>query len=389
MTALEWGLGAGALTLAPLALNAIANAWYFRPLPLTEAQDVGVVSLLVPARNEVERLEPLLKSVSALPDAALLELVIYDDDSDDGTNALVAAYAAKDSRIRLVNGSDLPSGWGGKVHALHRLAGEARGAYLLFLDADVTLEAGAVGRALAAMKTERLDILSLYPRQTLGTWGERVFVPVMVYYFFLLGSQWAVRNGKKPPAVAINGQFMLWRREAYDAIGGYESIKTAWLDDMTIGKRAVACGLSVSYRPGAGLARCRMYTGFSSVWNGFVKHTWDSFSQPTPVYLALHAWLFVALVLPWILLLAAPWLGWTPWAAGLMAAIAAMTLLTRLLACTLGGGGWVSAACHPIAMAGALANGLESWRKSRDRTSEWKGRTRAGAPSDAPHAHNG
>jgi glycosyltransferase involved in cell wall biosynthesis len=385
MTALELVLGAGALTLAPLTLNAVANAWYFRPLPQASAQPAGAVSLLVPARNEAARLAPLLASVLALPDSSVLECLVYDDDSDDGTDRLVEAYAERDSRIRLIRGGDLPPGWGGKVHALHRLSQSARGDHLLFLDADVTLEPGAVDRALGALRAEGLDILSLYPRQVLGTWGERVFVPVMVYYFFLLGSQWALRRGMKPPAVAINGQFMLWRRDAYDAIGGYESIKTAWLDDMTIGKRAVEQGLAVSYRPGHGAARCRMYTGFTEVWNGFVKHTWDSFSQPTPIYLALHAWLFVALVLPWTLALAAPWLPWTPLAAGLLAAIAAMTALTRLLACTLGGGGWVSALCHPLAMAGALANGLMSWRKSRNRTSEWKGRTRAGTASPQPH----
>jgi glycosyltransferase involved in cell wall biosynthesis len=385
MTALELLLGTSVATLAPLTLNAMANAWCFRPLPLAVPQAAESVSLLVPARNEAARLEPLLASLLALPDASVRECLVYDDDSDDGTDRLVAAYAARDARIRLIRGGDLPPGWGGKVHALHRLSQEARGAYLLFLDADVTLEAGAVDRALTALHADRLDILSLYPRQVLGTWGERVFVPVMVYYFFLLGSQWALRQGKKPPAVAINGQFMLWRREAYDAIGGYESIKTAWLDDMTIGKRAVDMGLAVSYRPGAGAANCRMYTGFTEVWNGFVKHTWDSFSQPTPVYLALHAWLFVALVLPWLIAAMAPWLPWTPLAAGLLAAIAGMTALTRLLACTLGGGGWVSAACHPVAMAGALANGLVSWRLSRNRTSEWKGRTRAGTASPQPH----
>jgi hypothetical protein len=386
ITGPETLLAASAAMLAPLTANAIANACYFHAIAPAGPVAPRTASLLVPARNEAARLGPLLESVVALPDASLLELVVYDDDSSDGTDRLVESYAARDARIRLVRGSALPEGWGGKVHALHRLSQEAQGAHLLFLDADVTLLPGAVDRAIATLEAERLDVLSLYPQGVFGSWGERVFVPCMVYYFHLLGAQWVVRRGGKPPAVAINGQFMLWRRASLEGLGGYARIHDAWLDDMTIGKVAVAEGLSVSYRPGRGLARCRMYTSFATTWAGFVKHTWDSFSQPTPVYLALHAWLFMALVAPWALLAASPWVGFGERAWWLMAAIALMTALTRAISCWQAGGGWVSALLHPLSMAGALANGLASWRHSRRRTSQWKGRTRAGGLAPSSHA---
>jgi hypothetical protein len=120
-----------------------------------------------------------------------------------------------------------------------------------------------------------------------------------------------------------------------------------------------------------------MYTSFSEAWNGFAKHTWDSFSQPTPVFMALHAWLFWALVAPWLLFATVPTRAWSPLAFGLLAAIAALTALTRVLSCAQAGGGWWSAVFHPISMGGAIVNGLESWRLSRNRTSQWKGRTRA------------
>jgi cellulose synthase/poly-beta-1,6-N-acetylglucosamine synthase-like glycosyltransferase len=380
MSILEALLGASAITLAPLAVNAVANGVYFRRLPRakTPAGSGPTASLLVPARNEAARLGPLLESFKALSDAEALELVVYDDDSTDGTDRLVLAAAATDARIRLVRGTPLPDGWSGKVHALHRLSEHAQGDHLIFIDADVTLRPGAVSRTLQAMAAERLDVLSLYPEQVLGSWGEKVFVPCMVYYFHLLGSQWAVRRGMKPAVVAINGQFMAWRRGAYEAVGGYAAIKDAWLDDMTIGKVAVDAGLSVSYRPGRGLARCRMYTSFGETWNGFAKHTWDSFAQSAPVYLALHAWLFMALVTPWLLFAVVPGKFWGPPAWALMAAIALMTALTRMISCAQAGGGWWSAALHPVAMAGALANGVVSWHLARHRTSSWKGRTRQG-----------
>lgn len=367
---------ASLVALAPLALNTVLNAATFRPLAEAPAEFAGMVSILVPARNEAARLGPLLESFCALREGTPLELVVYDDDSTDGTAALVESYVARDARIRLVRGTPLPAGWGGKVHALHRLSQEAHGAWLLFVDADVVLHAGCVRRVLAAIARDRLDVLSLYPRQVLGTVGEGVTVPTMVYYFHLLGSQWLHARGFKPSVVALNGQFMCWRREAYDRVGGYASIRDAWLDDMTIAARAVAAGLRVRYRPARELVSCRMYTGFVDAWCGFAKHTWDSFAQPLPLYLLLHVWLFVALVLPWGV---AAWGLVHPLAASdaaLLALCGLVALATRAVSCAQAGGGWLTFWLHPVSMALGIANGLYSSYLARRRVSAWKGRRR-------------
>ncbi|HEY9720922.1 MAG TPA: glycosyltransferase [Oscillatoriaceae cyanobacterium] len=364
------------VTLAPLALNTLLNAATFRPLPEAAPDFAGLVSICVPARNEAERLGPLLESFLTLSEGTPLELVVYDDDSTDGTAALVESYAARDKRIRLVRGTPLPAGWGGKVHALHRLSQEARGAWLVFVDADVVLHPGCVRRSLRAIARDRLDVLSLYPRQVLTTIAEQATVPCMVYYFHLLGSQWLLARGAKPKVVALNGQFMFWRREAYERIGGYASIRDAWLDDMIIASRAVAKGLRVRYRPAHDLVSCRMYDGFGSAWRGFAKHTWDSFSQPAPVYVILHAWLFVALVLPWLVALDGLVHPLSARDALLLALCGLLALMTRAISCAQAGGGWLTLFLHPVSMTLAIANGLYSYHLARKRSSAWKGRSR-------------
>lgn len=369
-------LGLCTALLAPFALNAVMNSLSFRPLRKVATPPAGSVSVLVAARNEEQRLAPLLESYLHLTDQLDSELVVYDDDSEDGTAALVESYAARDSRIRLVRGQGLPPGWGGKVHALHQLGQAAQKDALLFVDADVVLESGALDRSRQALDDDGLDVLSLYPQQILGSWGERIFVPVMVYYFFLFGPQWLYRLGQTVPVQPLNGQFMLWRRSSYAAIGGYAAIQNAWLDDMEMGRLVVEKGLKACYRSGVGVAKCRMYTSMAETWRGFLKHCWDCIGLPVTPYMVLHAWLFLSMVAVWLSPLTLLVRPWTPLETGLFAAVVALTALTRLPACLQGGGGWLSALLHPISMGGGVLVGLMSYVQYRNAQHTWKGRTR-------------
>lgn len=372
-------LGLCVVLLAPFALNAVMNSLSFRPLPRVTTPPAGSVSVLVAARNEEHRIRPLLESYLALTDGVDSELVVYDDDSEDGTAAVVEAYAARDPRVRLVRGTGLPPGWAGKVHALHQLSCAAHKDALLFVDADVVLGSGALDRSLQALDDDRLDVLSLYPRQIMGTWGERIFVPVMVYYFFLFGPQWLYRRGQTVPVQPLNGQFMLWRRRSYEAIGGYAAIHDAWLDDMEMGRLVVARGLKACYRSGVGVAECRMYQSLGETWRGFIKHCWDCIGLPVVPYMVLHAWLFVSMVAVWLTPLTLLLHPWTALETGLFATVVLLTALTRLPACLQGGGGWLSALLHPVSMGGGVLVGLKSYHQYRNAEHTWKGRTRASA----------
>ncbi len=380
-------LGVSLALLTPLVAQAALNAATFRRLPpVPVGGPAPRIAVLVPARDEATRIGPLLESFIALPAHEAAELVVYDDASEDGTAEVVRAAMARDPRIRLVTGQGPPAGWGGKVHALHRLAQAAApdADLLLFVDADVTLEPGGLPRAAAALAADGLDVLSLYPAQTLGTWAERAFVPMMVYYFYLLAPQWLHARGAKVLVAPLNGQFMLWRRDRLTAIGGWEAIRGAWLDDMEMGRRVAAEGFRARYRAGAGVARCRMYTGFGEVWRGFAKHAFDCTGISPAAFIGLQAWLAIALVAPWLALLC--WLFHVPGPAELAAftVIALLTAGTRVVAAVQTGHGWTSALLHPLTMALAILNGLWSLWLATRATSAWKGRIRGGITSAQP-----
>lgn len=368
------------LLFAPACLNALLNATTFRRLPARpSAITPRRVSILVPARNEAERIAPLLESFLRLDDRHELELIVYDDDSDDGMDRLVLDYAAKDARIKLLRGNGPPPGWTGRTNGLHTLAGAAQGDWLLFTDADVTFEPGGIERAVAAMEADRLDVLTLYPRQILGTFAEQAFVPLMVYAFYCFGPQFFHQRGAKVSIKPLNGQFNLWSRASYEAVGGYAAIKEAWLDDMTMGRRLAALDRPMAYRAGAGVASCRMYRGFAECWRGFAKHTFDAYGLPPAGYFALQAYQ----ALTHVALLGLPWMLTTPTDRALAATWVAMVALTRVVAGVQTGGGWVAGLLDPIAMAASIANALESYRQYVRPSAAWKGRVRVKATPPA------
>ena len=123
----------------------------------------------MPARNEVETLGPAMRSRLAEGYPAL-EVVLVDDRSTDGTDALVDAIAAEDPRVRALHLTSLPPGWLGKLHAMSEGLRLATGEWLLFSDADVDLAPGTLTRAVSYAEARQLDHLSILPQLRPATW---------------------------------------------------------------------------------------------------------------------------------------------------------------------------------------------------------------------------
>ncbi len=228
------------------------------------------VSVIIPARNEEARIADCLASVFA-QETPPAEVLVVDDASTDGTAAVVEAIRQRAPSLRLIRNRTLPPGWIGKSHALHLGSAAARGGWLLFIDADVTLAPQAVGGALARAKAEGADLLSLSPEQTCVTWWEQLVQPV-VFTFLASRYRRAEINDPAAPAAAANGQFLLIRRDAYLDLGGHEAIRSEVLEDVALARRAKARGYRIALHLGIGLARARMYTSFRQLVEGWGKN---------------------------------------------------------------------------------------------------------------------
>jgi chlorobactene glucosyltransferase len=343
-----------------------------------------LVSILVPARNEAANIEACVRSLLA-QDVPAFELLVLDDQSEDGTGAILARLAAEDGRLRVLSGGPLLPGWLGKANACRQLAEAARGDWLLFTDADTVHQPPALRRALALAAGRDVGLLSMFPRQITGTWGERLIIPLMHLAVYGLLPLPAMHRLRSPAFAAANGQYMLFRRAAYDAAGGHAAVRAQVLEDVALARAVKRAGHRIELADGGDLVRTRMYRGAAEVWAGFSKNFFAFFNYSLPFLgLALlgYAALYVAPPL-WLLAGAAraAIMGEVPtgpdgWAwVGLPLAQYGVGVLMRLLLAARFHFRAADALLHPLSVALQIAIGLNSARLARRGGAAWKGRT--------------
>ncbi|MFE1601364.1 glycosyltransferase [Methylobacterium sp. ID0610] len=359
------------LALIP-ALHAIGNLATLH-VPRAEPGP-GLVSILIPARNEAANLAATLAAALASRDVPV-EVIVGDDHSTDGTADLVTALAAREPRLRLLRVPPLPPGWTGKNHACHALAQAATGSALLFIDADVRIHHHAAAALAAHARRAGAALVSGVPRQVTGSLGERLTVPMI--NFLLLGYL-PIPLARLLPHPALGtacGQLVLITAEAYRATGGHAAIRQTLHDGVQLPRVFRRQGWHTDLVDAAPLATCRMYASFGQAWAGFSKNAHEGLATVR----ALPLWsllLFGGHVLPWLLVLAGD-------AGGLPAIL--VSLGTRMAVTRKAREDAWTVPLHPLAILTTLAlqwNALI--RPGRAGVSTWKGRTYPAAPGRSP-----
>lgn len=259
------------------------------------------VSVLVPARNEAVAIGPCLRSLLA-QDYPTFEVVALDDESGDGTEEVLAALAAEDPRLIVLQGQPVPEGWLGKHWACHQLAEAARGDLLLFTDADTVHGPQALRYAVAALEVEEADLLTAFPRQKLGSWAERLCIPTAYWAIFSLLPVGLAHRLRLPGLSVANGQFLLFRREAYQAVGGHAAVRGNPVDDIALAQRLKARGMRLRLVDATGEVWCRMYRGWRQVLEGFSKNLFAVFQFRFLEYAFAWCWLLLVAWQPWVAL---------------------------------------------------------------------------------------
>ena len=236
------------------------------------------VTIVVPARDEAANIGRCLTAL-AVQTYPMLRILVVDDDSTDATPAIVASFAARDGRFRLLHASALPPGWIGKSHACSVGANDAAAEWLCFLDADVRAEPTLVATAIETALSEKLDLLSLAPRQELVSFAERLILPCGLY---LLAFTQDLRGIEAPdrPEVNATGQFMLIRRTAYDAVGGHAAVRHAICEDVALARRVKQSGRSFALYGGERVLSTRMYSGWRTLWPGIARNLTETLGGP-------------------------------------------------------------------------------------------------------------
>jgi chlorobactene glucosyltransferase len=241
--------------------------------PREPKSDLPSLSIIVPARNEEQNIARCVNSLlsTRYPD---FEVIVIDDRSTDATLRIVDAIAEGDPRLKVVAGEQLPDGWVGKPWALAQGARVARGAWLLFTDADTEHEPLAATSALQCALENGYGVVSLLTdQQTIGL-AERLLLPTILFVIMLgVGGTDDVNDPRKPDVAIFNGQYILVSRVAYDAIGGHEAVRAEIAEDLELARRFKRDGrFRICLAGAGGLVRTRMYVSFAQIWRGFVKN---------------------------------------------------------------------------------------------------------------------
>jgi glycosyltransferase involved in cell wall biosynthesis len=227
------------------------------------------VSVIIPARNEEHTIRQAVLSLARQPEVR--EIIVVNDQSEDGTASVLASLAADVPNLHVVDAGPLPSGWVGKNHAAWQGAQRATGSWFLFTDADAVHLPDSTARALQRASSVDAQMFSVSPSQEMRTWWERAMIPFVYCRLSQLYSYTAV-NDPRSPIAAANGQYLLIHREAYEAIGGHAAVRQEVLEDVALASRAKQAGVRIFFAADEGLVRVRMYTTFRAMWEGWTKN---------------------------------------------------------------------------------------------------------------------
>ncbi|HUZ45060.1 MAG TPA: glycosyltransferase family 2 protein [Terriglobia bacterium] len=235
----------------------------------TEERGRRVVSVIIPARNEEENIERVVRSVSA--QKGVQEIVAVDDESTDGTGAILERLEKEIRLLRSIHLGTLPEGWIGKNHAAAVGAEAAAGEWLLFTDADTEHLPGSLEAVLDRAEAERADLVSLSPGQQMIAWWEKSVIPMVFVQLARLYRFDEVSNPASS-AAAANGQYLLIRRKVYNGVGGHSGVRSEILEDVELARRVKAAGGRIIFLPGPRWVRTRMYLSFGEMWQGWSKN---------------------------------------------------------------------------------------------------------------------
>ena len=314
----------------------LANLRFYTPPRPAGPEPLPKISILIPARNEQATIRACVESALASTGVPI-EVIVMDDNSTDGTAAIIQTLIAETNprksgnTLRLEQAPPLPSGWNGKQHACWELAHAAIGDILVFVDADVRLASDAAARMATFLRQSGSALVSGFPRQLTETWLEQLLLPLI--HFVLLGflPLFQARKTSHPGYAAGCGQFLMVERAAYFQSGGHSVIRSTMHDGIKLPRLFRQHGFRTDLADITALATCRMYTNARQVWNGLAKNATEGMASPAAI---LPATIFLTLgqIVPFLLLRLAVTHRLSPVATACTLAAVLCAWLPRLLA---------------------------------------------------------
>lgn len=248
-------VAAGVVAISRLAKSATAAP----PIAPDDAGDVSI-SVVIPARDEDQRIGPLLDVIVSAPGVS--EVIVVDDQSSDDT-----AGIARTAGAMVIAGRTLPDGWAGKSWALQQGIEAANGDWVVTLDADVRPDQRLAPSVVARASADGLGLLTVGGRfecPTAGTrWLHASMLTTLVYRFGPPGTS------RAPDRSMANGQCMVLPRTRFLDAGGMSLVASEVVEDIALARRLASEGWNVGFLDAADLLTVRMFESFGDTWTGW------------------------------------------------------------------------------------------------------------------------
>ena len=263
-----------------------------------ESVSLPEVTVLIPVRNEAST---IVKSLSALKDHdPKLKIILIDDQSIDNTVEL--ASSTEIENLIILSGTQLPSGWSGKLWALEQGLKYIDTDYLLLVDADIILKPGLITRILYKAKKYDIKLVSLMAHLRMVSPWERLLMPAFVFFFKLL-YPFHLSNLPNSRIAAAAGGCMLLETKILKELGGFKSIRNTLIDDCSLAKKIKQNG----YRTWIGLTHSaistRRYDKLLTIQKMISRTAYTQLNYSLSLLLLCTILMIIAFVIPYVAIL--------------------------------------------------------------------------------------
>ncbi len=265
-------------------------------------------TILIPAKDEGERIRGCLESALA-QDYPAFNVIAINDRSADNTGKIMDEIAAGNPKLSVlhVQEGSLEPGWTGKNNALFQGQKLATGQWLLFVDSDVVLQPDALSSSMSLVVNRSYDLLSLLPRLESHSVWESLLVPLAASAASTMYVVPLSNNNKRTDIAFANGQFLLINRPAYEAMGTHAVVKDRYCEDVAMARIVKKIGLRTRCAMGAEWASVRMYSSLANIFKGWSRIYYAAnVGDPRTI---VGAMVFILLCCYTLF----PALGWTIW----------------------------------------------------------------------------
>jgi hopene-associated glycosyltransferase HpnB len=265
----------------------------------------GAISVVIPARNEAENVGRAVRSLLNQSCSDLLEIYVVDDNSTDGT-AQAARAAAVDhpSKLTVIVGRPLPSGWTGKLWAVQQGAEAALAShpeFLLLTDADIEHAPDSIATLVSVAASGGYDLVSVMVKLRCQSIPEKLLIPAFVFFFFMLYPPLWIRSPRKQTAGAAGGCILI-RPEALERAGGIAAIRSEVIDDCALARRVKDSGQRVWLGLAQKTHSFRSYTTFGEIERMIARTAFNQLGHSVGMLLGAVVGMTVIFLLPLILL---------------------------------------------------------------------------------------